>query len=216
MMPVLGSIEQVIFDLSSALRVPVLIAVMVALALVIVEFGALCVELAKRRRRVSPAALETAAAAAVKATGSGADADLPVIVAPIATSSDAGTALTLIASQAGQPHADSRIAKVLADFDLGSLRRLDRTRLLVRVGPALGLMGTLIPLSPALNALANGNTKQLSNDLRVAFSITVLGLFIGAVAFGISLVRDRIYAQDLSDLEFFAASLGAGAEVGAG
>ena len=41
----------------------------------------------------------------------------------------------------------------------------------------------------------------------MAFSITVLGLLVGAVAFGISLVRDRLYAQDLSDLEFVAALL---------
>jgi hypothetical protein len=32
----------------------------------------------------------------------------------------------------------------------------------------------------------------------------VLGLLIGAIAFGISLVRDRLYSQDLSDLEFVA------------
>ena len=38
-----------------------------------------------------------------------------------------------------------------------SLRRLERTRLLVRAGPALGLMGTLIPLSPALSGLAGGD-----------------------------------------------------------
>ena len=30
---------------------------------------------------------------------------------------------------------------------------------------------------------------------------------IGAIAFGISLVRDRMYAQDLSDLTFIAATL---------
>jgi biopolymer transport protein ExbB/TolQ len=93
------------------------------------------------------------------------------------------------------------MAKALADFDLRSMRRLERTRVLVRFGPALGLMGTLIPLSPALTGLANGNTKQLTSNLRVAFSVTVLGLLIGAVAFAISLVRDRLYAQDLSDLE---------------
>ena len=34
----------------------------------------------------------------------------------------------------------------------------------------------------------------------------MLGLLVGAVAFGISLVRDRLYAQDLSDLEFVAAA----------
>ena len=38
----------------------------------------------------------------------------------------------------------------------------------------------------------------------MAFSVTVIGLLIGAIAFGISLVRDRIYGQDLSDLEFVA------------
>jgi biopolymer transport protein ExbB/TolQ len=68
-------------------------------------------------------------------------------------------------------------------------------------------MGTLIPLSPALEGLADGNTEELSENLRVAFSVTVLGLLIGAIAFAISLVRDRLYAQDLSDLEYVAAAL---------
>ena len=77
--------------------------------------------------------------------------------------------------------------------------------MLVRAGPALGLMGTLIPLSPALTGLANGNTASLSHDLRVAFSVTVVGLLIGAVAFGLSLSRDRLYSQDLSDLQYVAA-----------
>ena len=35
----------------------------------------------------------------------------------------------------------------------------------------------------------------------------MLGLLIGTVAFGISLLRDRLYGQDLSDLEFVAATL---------
>jgi biopolymer transport protein ExbB/TolQ len=87
------------------------------------------------------------------------------------------------------------------------MRKLERTRALVRLGPALGLMGTLIPLSPALAGLAEGDVKQLSDNLRVAFSVTVLGLLIGAIAFVISLVRDRLYGQDLSDLQFVAARL---------
>jgi biopolymer transport protein ExbB/TolQ len=68
-------------------------------------------------------------------------------------------------------------------------------------------MGTLIPLSPALEALAQGDVQKLSNNLRVAFSVTVLGLLIGAVAFAISLIRDRLYGQDLSDLEYVASRL---------
>ena len=49
--------------------------------------------------------------------------------------------------------------------------------------------------------------QTLTENLRVAFSVTVLGLLIGAVAFGISLVRDRLYGQDLSDLEYLAAAV---------
>jgi biopolymer transport protein ExbB/TolQ len=82
--------------------------------------------------------------------------------------------------------------------------------MLVRFGPALGLMGTLIPLSPALDGLAKGDVSQLSENLRVAFSVTVLGLLIGALAFSISLVRDRLYAQDLSDLEYVVSQLDRG------
>jgi hypothetical protein len=66
----------------------------------------------------------------------------------------------------------------------------------------LGLMGTLIPLSPALAALAEGDTQQLADKLRIAFSVTVIGLLIGGLAFVVSIVRDRIYSQDISDLEY--------------
>ena len=109
--------------------------------------------------------------------------------------------------QYGRPGAGDRMNKCLADFDLRSLRKLERSRMLVRFGPALGWMGTLIPLSPALAGLARGNVSQLSENLRVAFSITVVGLLVGAIAFAISLIRDRLYAQDLSDLEYVAGTL---------
>ena len=68
-------------------------------------------------------------------------------------------------------------------------------------------MGTLIPLSPALDGLANGDVQTLTDNLRVAFSVTVLGLLVGAIAFALSLSRDRIYGQDFSDLEYVAAVL---------
>jgi biopolymer transport protein ExbB/TolQ len=117
------------------------------------------------------------------------------------------TVLAHLVAEAGGPGAEPRIAKELADFDFRCQRRLGRTRLLVRLGPALGLMGTLIPLSPALEGLANGDVQTLTDNLRVAFSITVLGLLVGAIAFALSLARDRIYGQDYSDLEYVAAVL---------
>ncbi|MFI5427333.1 MotA/TolQ/ExbB proton channel family protein [Aeromicrobium sp. UC242_57] len=84
---------------------------------------------------------------------------------------------------------------------------MGRTRLLVRLGPALGLMGTLIPLAPALDGLARGDVDTLTENLRLAFSITVLGILIGVVALALSLFRERLYGQDFSDLEYVAAIL---------
>jgi biopolymer transport protein ExbB/TolQ len=200
------AIDQAIFDVARGLEVPVLILALLALAAVIVEAGAFAVELHSRRRRHFP--LLSATAESARASVDSGDRDTArQTVADVAWSTAMAGTLDAIASQAGLPGADTRLAKSLADFDFDSQRRLGRTRLLVRAGPALGLMGTLIPLSPALDGLANGKISQLSQNLRVAFSVTVLGLLVGAIAFALSLYRDRIYGQDLSDLEYVAAVL---------
>ncbi len=80
-------------------------------------------------------------------------------------------------------------------------RRLDRTRLLVRAGPAVGLMGTLIPLAPGLAALGDGDVATLADNLRDAFGATVVGLLVGTIAFALTLVRTRMYTEDLVALE---------------
>lgn len=206
MMP-LASAEDVIFSVTDALRVPVLVLALVALAVVIVELGALVGELLRRRRRPDPLALEQAIDAADAALRRGDPGAAAAALQPAVSGTAMASAVLRILRFARAPNGENGVAKALADFDLGSLRRLERTRLLVRAGPALGLMGTLIPLAPALEGLARGNVVELTENLRVAFGVTVLGLLIGAVAFGISLVRDRIYAQDLSDLEYVAAGL---------
>ncbi len=201
-----ASIEDVVFHVATALRYPVLILALAALAVVLYELGSLAIELLRRRRH-DPRAVEAAAATAEQALRDGHRGTAVAAVRSVASSDAMRAAIDRLLTQRELPGASNRMAKSLADFDLGSLRRLERTRLLVRAGPALGLMGTLIPLSPALTGLANGNVTQLTSNLRVAFSVTVLGLLVGALAFGISLVRDRLYAQDLSDLEFLAATL---------
>jgi biopolymer transport protein ExbB/TolQ len=173
---------------------------------VIVELGGFLVEFRSRTRRHFPLLAATADTAR-RALDEGDEPAVTKALADVAWSPAMSSTLATIGAQAGQPGADTQLAKALADFDFASQRKLGRTRLLVRVGPALGLMGTLIPLSPALDGLARGNVNELSQDLRVAFSVTVLGLLVGGVAFAVTLYRDRIYGQDLSDLEYVAAVL---------
>jgi biopolymer transport protein ExbB/TolQ len=197
-------IDTVIFHVSSALQVPVLILALLALAVVIYELGSYLIELRGRSRRHF-SALSEGADKARQALAGGDRTAAAAAVSGLPRSPAMRRTLDFIVQHARTDGGDHQINKALADFDFDAQRRLARTRLLVRAGPALGLMGTLIPLSPALTGLANGNTTALSQNLRIAFSVTVVGLLIGAVAFGLSLSRDRMYGQDLSDLEYLAA-----------
>ncbi len=92
--------------------------------------------------------------------------------------------------------------KLLQDYELRIAKELEKARLVVKLGPMFGLMGTLIPLGPALMGLTAGNIQQLATNLVVAFSTTVLGLLSGGIAYTISLVKKRWYTQDLSDMEY--------------
>jgi len=78
--------------------------------------------------------------------------------------------------------------------------KVDRARFWIRVGPALGLAGTLIPLGPALMALAENNLKALSAGLILAFGTTVLGLFSGSLGWIISSAQERWYRLDLAEI----------------
>ncbi|MCK4651691.1 MAG: MotA/TolQ/ExbB proton channel family protein [Methanosarcinales archaeon] len=97
-----------------------------------------------------------------------------------------------------------KIGRLLQEYEAEAGRKLGNTRLLIRVGPMLGLMGTLIPLGPALLGLSAGNIEQLANNLVIAFTSTVVGLLIGAVSLTVASVRQRWYSQDLDDMEYMA------------
>lgn len=200
------TIERLIFQTAEALRVPVLVLALAALLLVLFELGAFATELLRRRRRDFGRLAQSVEQARL-ALDEGNWTYASSLLRPVAWSTAMEETVTFVATHARRGGGTDRVNKALADFDFRSLRRLERTRLLVRAGPALGLMGTLIPLSPALGGLARGDVAALSGNLRVAFSVTVLGILVGATAFAVSLVRDRLYGQDLSDLEYVASVL---------
>lgn len=76
-------------------------------------------------------------------------------------------------------------------------QRVSRSALLLRLGPLLGLMGTLIPMGPALTALAAGDMRNMAEQLVLAFTTTVVGLATAVIATSITTVRRRWYAADL-------------------
>ena len=195
-------LQQAIFDAAELLFYPVLIATVVCLIWVLIEVGWLIYELYLRFRYRDLEALEIRTLRARQAFGDG----KPRRAYRYLQENNYSLVVARFLFDLIRNYQTQRLAvkplKLLQEYEFYTVKRLERTRALVRIGPMLGLMGTLIPLSPALVALSEGDTTKLADNLRIAFSVTVLGLLIGGLAFVVSLVRDRIYSQDISDVEY--------------
>jgi biopolymer transport protein ExbB/TolQ len=191
--------DAVIFQVATALLYPVLFAEVAALVYVVFELGRFTVELVMRGRRRGMASLESIATMAHTDLRAG---NPESALARLAAEDRGWMWKQFVKGMSGGQLTRVRLLKLLADAELAASARLERTRLFVRFGPILGLMGTLIPISPALVALAKGDTQTLSANLVIAFSTTVVGLLIGGLAFTMSSVRDRLYTQDVSDIEY--------------
>ena len=91
--------------------------------------------------------------------------------------------------------------QIISDEESRYSRITKFTDIIARVAPMFGLMGTLIPLGPGLIALAQGDTKTLSESLLIAFDTTVAGLISAAVAYVISGIRKGWYEKYMVGLE---------------
>ncbi len=80
-------------------------------------------------------------------------------------------------------------------------RRLEKTDIVARIGPTLGLMGTLIPMGPGLAALGSGDVNTLAQSIIVAFDTTVIGIAAGGIGYIVSKIRKRWYDDYLTNLE---------------
>ena len=98
----------------------------------------------------------------------------------------------------------TRVEKLLADFELDADKDMELPKTLTKMGPMLGLMGTLIPMGPALVGLANGDIASMAYNMQVAFATTVVGLFSSAVGFVTRQAKQRWYLRDMNDLDFIA------------
>lgn len=97
--------------------------------------------------------------------------------------------------------AEVMVENLLQDSTLRFWKRMDRLRILVRVAPSLGLIGTLIPMGTGLAALGQGDLTRLTGDLVIAFTTTVVGLAIGTTAFFLYTIRRRWLEEDVKNME---------------
>lgn len=94
------------------------------------------------------------------------------------------------------------LSRLLSSYEIEADRDLSVSKTLCKMGPMLGLMGTLIPMGPALVGLSTGDIASMAYNMQVAFATTVVGLFSAAIGFVTQQVKQRWYLKDLSNLEF--------------
>lgn len=94
------------------------------------------------------------------------------------------------------------VERMVREAELAWDRKLEPLRNLVRLGPMLGLMGTLIPLGPALMGLASGDLQTMASNLIVAFATTVVGLVSAGIALVILSTKRAWYRNDTLLVEY--------------
>ena len=77
---------------------------------------------------------------------------------------------------------------------------LDRLKMLIRIGPGLGLIGTLIPMGTGLAALGQGDLTRLSGDLVIAFTTTVVGMALGIISYCFFTIQRRWIEEDIKNM----------------
>lgn len=81
---------------------------------------------------------------------------------------------------------------------------LTPSRMLVKVGPSLGLLGTLIPMGTALASLATGNLEAMAGQMIVAFTTTIIGLATGTLAYVVAAMRQAWVAETIREQRYLA------------
>ncbi|MDO4695430.1 MotA/TolQ/ExbB proton channel family protein [Porphyromonas sp.] len=88
----------------------------------------------------------------------------------------------------------------ISNFEIVVTKDLSVSRLLAKMGPVLGLVGTLIAMSPALVGLSTGDIGAMAYNMQVVFATTVVGLVISAVGLITLQYKQRWYAKDVNNL----------------
>jgi len=190
-------LENGLFALGQILRLPVILLLWVCVALTLYYVGRYLVLAVKRRREREgfdlKQWLQQRRVLDVDTAGSvGLPADLKALIADI---QDLNTAQAL--------H-HGGLENVVAEHEERLRHGLDGPRALVKVGPSLGLIGTLIPMGSSLAAMAGGNLNAMAGQMVVAFTSTIIGLAAGTAAYGLVVLRQSWVSASIREHRYVA------------
>ncbi|MBQ2635464.1 MAG: MotA/TolQ/ExbB proton channel family protein [Methanobrevibacter sp.] len=193
------TLTSLIHIISESLLTPVVVLIVISIVIVILSFGGLINEFISRKAISS--------------------AELEELVRKISLSSNVSQMIGEIKDSNLFEYQKNVLIRIANNHDIGSearkalasdlisseetklIKKTNKTDILVRVGPILGLLGTLIPLGPGLAALGTGDISTLAQSLTIAFDTTVTGLSVGALAYLVSKFKKQWYESELINLE---------------
>lgn len=185
--------------IAQSLQIPVIIFLVIFAFFAILTLGSLVSEYTSRKK-VTPDALEKLIYSISKATST--DELMNIIKNAKLYENQKVILVKILRAESLTPETRETLARKLVEFEETKQGKIiERTDIVTRIGPTLGLMGTLIPMGPGLAALGAGDVNTLANAIIVAFDTTVVGIGAGAVGYFVSKIRRRWYEEDLSNLD---------------
>lgn len=185
--------------ISQSLTIPVLVILLVIVIISIISLGGIIAEYTSRRKVpvgvIRDLIYDINAASSVD--------ELKNIISKAKIPKAQKKALTEIASSEalGRDSREALARKLFEYEEEKTMESLKKTDIITRIGPTLGLMGTLIPMGPGLAALGAGDINTLASSLTVAFNTTIVGIGSGALCYVIGKIRSGWYDRYLSDLD---------------
>ena len=185
--------------ISQSLTIPVLVILLLIVVFSIIILGGAISEYTSRKK-VSVGTIRdliysinsAASVDALKSTIEG--AEIP--------KSQKKVLLEIASSSSLDKNSREALARKLVEYEEEKIdKTLQKTDIITRVGPTLGLMGTLIPMGPGLAALGAGDVTTLADSLTLAFNTTIVGIGSGALCYVIGKIRSGWYDRYLSDLD---------------
>jgi biopolymer transport protein ExbB/TolQ len=194
---ILGLLENGLFALGQVLRFPVMLLLWVCVGTALFMAGGCLVEFLGRRRERHGFDLNAWLRAGPVL---GADAarcqKLPAFLRRLLTDVERGRSEGNLA--------DGGLEHLVLTREEKVRRSLTGSRMLVKVGPSLGLLGTLIPMGSSLASLASGNLEAMAGQMVVAFTTTIIGLATGTLAYVVAAVRQSWVNETVHDQRFLA------------
>lgn len=190
-------LEHGLFALGQVLRVPVFVLLWASVAMTLFYSASYLVEAVRRRSARQGFDLKQwLQQGRVLDTSAERSQELPGSLGPMLRS------IQQLDSDQALHHGG--LENIVAEYEEKLRHGLDGPRALVKVGPSLGLIGTLIPMGSSLAAMAAGNLGAMAGQMVVAFTSTIVGLATGTIAYGLVALRSSWVSSSIREQRYLA------------